>query len=80
MESIGRILGISELNVKILLNKPEAVELKDLVACKINDKEFEFEILEIEQNIAYAIPFERVIGLKKGLEIYKKEGWLQIEY
>ena len=80
MESIGRILGISELNVKILLNKPDAVELKDLVACKVGEKEFEFEILEIEQNIAYAIPFERVIGLKKGLEIYKKEGGLQIEY
>ena len=79
MESIGRILGISELNIKILLSKQD-VQIKDLVMCKVDQKEFEFEIVEIEQSIAYAIPFERVIGLKKGLEIFKKEGGLQIEY
>lgn len=79
MESIGRILEISELNVKILLYNQE-IKLKDVVVCKQDDKKFEFEIVEIEKNIAHAVPFKRVIGLKKGLELYKKEGGLTIEY
>lgn len=79
MESIGRILEISELNVKILLYNQE-IKLKDVVVCKQDNKKFEFEIVEIEKNIAHAVPFKRVIGLKKGLELYKKEGGLTIEY
>lgn len=73
MESIGKILEISELNVKILLYNNK-IQIKDLITCQIEEKEYEFEVVEIEENIAYAIPFERVIGLKKGLEVVKKEG------
>lgn len=79
MESVGRILGISELNVKILLSNND-IKIKDVVSCTMDSKKYEFEIVEIDQNMAYAIPFERVKGLKKGLEVFKKEGGLQIEY
>ncbi len=79
MESIGRILEISELNVKILLYDNQ-IQIKDVVTCKLDEKEYDFEVVEMEQDIAYAVPFERVIGLKKGLEVVKKEGGLQIEY
>jgi len=79
MKSIGRILEISELNVKILLYDNK-VQIKDVVSCKVEKKEHQFEVVEIEDSIAYAVPFERVIGLKKGLEVEKKKGGLQIEY
>lgn len=79
MESIGRILEISELNVKVLLYQNN-LHIKDVITCTIEEKTYEFEIVEIEQNIAYAIPFERVTGLKKGLEVMKKEKGLCVEY
>ncbi len=79
MESIGKILEISELNVKILLYDNK-IKIKDVVTCKMEEKEYEFEVVEIEENIAYAIPFERVIGLKKGIEVAKKKDGLTMEY
>ena len=79
METVGRILEISELNVKVLLYQNN-LHIKDVITCTMNEKDYEFEIVEIEQNIAYAIPFERVTGLKKGLEVSKKEKGLSVEY
>ena len=66
MKEIGKIISISELNVKILLYDNN-ISIKDIVSCKLDEKEYKFEITEIEQEIATAIPFERVTGLKKGL-------------
>ena len=78
MKTIGRIIGISELNVKVLLFDTN-LQLKDILVCK-QDKTYKFEIAQIEGNIAYTIPFERVNGLRKGMELIKIEGGLQIQY
>lgn len=79
MKTIGKIIGISELNVKVLLFD-KAVELKDILVGKIDKKEYRFEVEQIDSNIAYTIPFESVRGLKKGMELTKQEGGLQIQY
>ena len=79
MKTIGKIIGISELNVRVLLFDKD-IKLKDVLICKIDKKEYKFEVEQIESNIAYTIPFERVKGLKKGLELYKQDGGLEIEY
>lgn len=79
MKSIGNILEISELTIKILLYNQD-IKLKDLVFCKVENQKYEFEVVEIKQKIAKAIPFDRVIGLSKGLEVYKKESGLGVEY
>ena len=79
MKESGKIIGISELNVKILLYDNN-ISIKDIVSCKLNEKEYKFEITEIEQEIATAIPFERVTGLKKGLLVTKVDGGLEMEY
>ena len=79
MKTIGKIIGISELNVKVLLFDKD-IKLKDILICKKDDHEYKFEVEQIEESIAYTIPFERVKGLKKGLELYKQDGGLEIEY
>ena len=79
MNSVGKIIAISELNVKILLFNNN-VHIKDTLTCEINDKKYQFEVQEVNENIAQAIPFERVLGLKKGIEVEKESNGLEVEY
>ena len=79
MKKVGKIIGISELNVKILMYDKD-IKLKDILTCELDGDIYKFEVVEIEGEIAQAIPFGRVIGLKKGVELQKQEGGLQMEY
>ena len=76
---IGRIIGISELNVKILLYSQD-IELRNILSCEFEGTTYKFEVVEINSNIAMAIPFKRVLGLKKGIEVCLESDGLQIEY
>jgi len=82
MESnkVGKIIGVSDLNVKVLL-ETDAIKIKDILFYKDeNDQLHRFEVVEIDSNIALAIPFESVNGVKKGIDLELIEGGLQIEY
>lgn len=80
MESVAKIIEISELNVKVLLINNK-VKIKDILTYKQDDgTNHRFEVVEIDSNIAYTIPFESVNGLKKGLNLELEEGGLQIQY
>ncbi len=79
MKVVGKIISISELNVKVLLTDDD-VKLKDILICKFEDQEYKFEVIELEENIVSLLPFKRVNGLKKGLEVELQEGGLQVEY
>ena len=82
MESnkVGKIIGVSDLNVKILL-ETDAIKIKDILCYKDEKgKMHRFEVVEIDSNIALAIPFESVNGVKKGIDLELIEGGLQIEY
>lgn len=76
---VGKIISVSDLNVKVLLLSDE-LKINDILFCKDGDKERKFEIVEIEDNIALTIPFDSVNGLKKGLDLQLLDGGLQIEY
>lgn len=78
-EVIGRIIGISELNVKVLLFN-ESVKLNDILTYEDEEGIRKFEVVQIDNNVASTVPFERVIGLKKGGAVTLEEGGLQIEY
>ena len=78
-EIIGRIIGISELNVKILLFS-DNVKINDILTYEDEEGIRKFEVVQIDNNIASTVPFERVIGLKKGGAVALQEGGLQIEY
>lgn len=79
MESVGRIIGISDLNVRVVLLENE-VKIGDILECKVGKKLHRFEVVEIDSNVATTIPFESVIGLKKGMELDLSKDGLAIEY
>ena len=76
---VGKILTISELNVQILLNG-EKVKYHDILCTNIKGKEILFEVTEEDGNVVSAVPFQSVIGLKKGLEVFKKDVSLKMQY
>ncbi len=78
-KSVGRIIGISELNVKILLYNQD-VKIRDVLSCEFEDHLYQFEVVEVHSNIAQAIPFKRVTGLKKGIDVNLEQSGLQMEY
>ncbi len=76
---IGKIVSISELNVQILLNG-EKVKYHDVLRAEINGREIFFEVTEEDNNMISAVPFQNVVGLKKGIEVYKTGRPLEIQY
>lgn len=78
-KTIGKIIAISDLNVKVLLFSND-IKIDDILFATINGEERSFEVVEINDMIATTIPFERVVGLKKGIELKKKDNGLSIQY
>ena len=76
---IGKIVSVSELNVQILLNG-EKVKFHDVLSAQVKGKTYYFEVTEEDGNIVSAIPFQSVIGLKKGIEVFKTGESLAIAY
>ena len=77
---VGKIIGVSDLNVKILLGA-DNIKINDILYYEDEKKNIHrFEIVEIDSNIALAIPFDSVNGVKKGIDLGLLEGGLQIEY
>ena len=76
---VGKILAISELNVQILLNN-EKVKYRDILCTNIKGNEILFEVTEEDGHVVSAVPFQSVIGLKKGMEVYKKDTTLKMQY
>lgn len=75
----GKIIAVSELNVQILV--PEGkIRFHDILYTQLRGKEIYFEAVEEDGNIVSAIPFQNVTGLKKGLDVYKKEENLSMQY
>lgn len=78
--NIGKIISISELNVKILLYPNIKIDIKDILTVTYLDKIYRFEVSSVEENVVTAIPFQSVIGLKRGIDVYKEAEELMIEY
>lgn len=76
---VGKLITISDLSVQILLAQND-IKINDVL--KLNPKygDIKFEVVEINDNVATAIPFSSVIGLHKGIDVYKEEKGLEIEY
>ena len=79
-KQVATVIGISDLNVKVLLIEP-VVKLNDILFF-IDDNGIinRFEVVEVDKNFAYSIPFESVKGLKKGIGLYREEAGLEIQY
>lgn len=77
---VGTIISVSDLNVKIILDHPNEVAIGDILTANYHDTTFKFEVVEVIGNIAKTIPFENVMYLKKGVQIYPSKEKLSIEY
>lgn len=76
---IGKIISISELNVQILLNG-EKVKFHDVLWADSKGRRVYFEVTEEDGNMVSAVPFQSVVGLKKGIEVFKSGKTLEIQY
>lgn len=77
---VGKIIGVSDLNVKILLSDNN-LKIRDVVFFEDEQKvKHRFEIVEMETNFAVAVPFTSVQGVRKGIDLELEPGGLQIEY
>ena len=75
----GVIVAISDLNVKVLLESDD-IKIKDVLYTNFRGEKRSFEVVEINDLIATTIPFESVNGLKKGIELFKQQNGLEIQY
>jgi F-type H+-transporting ATPase subunit beta len=76
---IGKIMTISNMSVSILLSVDE-VAVRDIVWVTSQNGKVLFEVANVYGSIANAIPLGSIYGLQKGLDVYLREGGLQIEY
>jgi len=77
--SLGKIISISTMRIEVLLTDTN-VRVRDIIKTVDFEPENRFEIAEIKGNIAIAIPFGSVIGLRKGVDVERVEGGLSMEY
>ena len=76
---LGKLISISSLKVDIFLEDTN-VGIRDLVYTVCDNKVYMFEIAEINGSVASAICFGMTNGLKKGLDVFLKEGGIQVAY
>lgn len=76
----NKIISISDINVKIFSEKPEEININDILIAKCDNKEYKFEVIEIANYIVTTIPLSSVIGLKRGIEVEKYSDGLKIEF
>lgn len=77
---IGRIVAISDINVRIFADFPQEIKIGDILYSVVDNHTYRFEVVEIKNNTIITIPFSSVIGLKRGLEVYPSKESLSIEY
>lgn len=76
---VGKIISISELGIEILTDGVE-VRYRDMLYTEMNQKKYRFEVQGVEGSVVTAISFERCDGMKRGMDVYKEEQGLSIEY
>jgi F-type H+-transporting ATPase subunit beta len=77
---IGKIISISDIRVNIFRLEDVDVKIGDVLESKVGDKVYEFEVAEINNNEIICMALKLVIGLSKGVEVYKKSDGLEVEY
>lgn len=78
-EMIGKVIAISELNVRVLVEEGK-IHIRDVLCAEVRGKRIAFEVAEEDGNVVSAIPLHSVIGLKKGTPVYKLEDSLSMQY
>ena len=77
---VGRIISISDIRVNVYKLEDVDVRIGDVLKSTVDDKQYEFEVAEINGNEIICVALKLVIGLSKGVEVYKKSDGLEVEY
>ena len=77
---IGKIIAVSDLSVQVLLSDASNITIRDILYTTLNNRLYQFEVVEINANIAKTIAFDNTMYLKKGLPVGKLKSQLAIEY
>ena len=78
-ELVGKIISISDLNVTVLASGAQ-VKNRDILYSDWNGRVDRYEVNEVRGNVVSCIPLGSVIGLKKGLDLYKESDSLMVQY
>lgn len=76
----GTIIEVSDLSVKILINENSTVYVRDILYADYMDQKYQFEVVDIKDNVAKAIAFENVTYLKRGIQVTKEKQRLSVLY
>ncbi|MEG0909879.1 MAG: hypothetical protein RSH78_05930, partial [Bacilli bacterium] len=77
---IGKIISISDIRVNVFRLDNTEIKIGDILETKYNNKSYSFEVAEMNGNEIICISLDLVIGLSKGLDVYKKSAGLEVEY
>ena len=76
---VGKIISIFDISVEVILNDDKAVKIGDILTVQ-GDKNYSFEVVSINNVSATCISLGSTRGLKKGSEVTKLSGGIEIEY
>ena len=76
-ELVGKVISVSELNVRILVEEGN-IRIRNILYAEVRGKRISFEVAEEDGNVVSAIPLQSVIGLKKGTPVYLLEDSLSM--
>ncbi len=77
---IGKIISVSEVSVEILTDKDAPLARRDMLYADVDGKHYRFEVQSVQGGVAAALSFEKCVGLRRGVEVYKAESGLSMEY
>ena len=76
----NKIIAISDINVQIYSDLPQELKVGNILVSHTENKDYKFEIVEINNNNITTIPLSSIIGLKRSVEVEKLNDGLTIEY
>ena len=77
---VGKIISISDIRVNVYRLEDVEIKIGDVLRSEVGDKEYEFEVAEINGNEIVCVALKLVIGLSKGIDVFKKNDGLEVEY
>lgn len=78
-EAVGKVIAVSELNVRILVEEGK-IHFQNVLYADVRGKRLSFEVAEEDGNVVSAIPLQSVVGLKKGTLVYRQDDSLTMQY
>ena len=76
---VGKVISVSELNVRVLVEEGK-IRIQNILYAEVRGKRVCFEVAEEDGNVVSAIPLQSAVGLKKGTPVYRLEDNLSMQY